>query len=87
MLAFQTENGKRKTRRFSAICLQFAHRANGNCVFKPTKRTKGTKRTCPSMYTIHIFGNPRNFLGDNVLMYSKFGRSISVSHATLKVTL
>ncbi len=33
ILPFQTENGKRKPRRFSLILLPFAHRANGSYPF------------------------------------------------------
>jgi hypothetical protein len=56
----KTSNGKRKPRRFSIICLPFAHHANGSLSFVRLlmnqqtevilcKRTKRTKRTCPSM--------------------------------------
>jgi hypothetical protein len=60
---FQMENRKWKPREFSFIRLPFAHRANGSLlfvrlltkkqqklsVFKWTKRTKCTKRTCQFM--------------------------------------
>jgi hypothetical protein len=56
---YQTEDGKRKPRQFSLICLTFAHRGNGSLsavhwlMKKKTevihcKRTKRTNRACPS---------------------------------------
>ncbi len=67
MLPFQTENRKRKPRRFSLILLPFAHRANGSLSFffltkkqtevSVSKRTKRKKRTCPSMHIPDHFSN------------------------------
>jgi hypothetical protein len=63
--AVSNGNGKRKPRRFSLIRLPFPHRANGSLSFLSVcwgrnktelsvcKRTKLTKRICPSMHMLH----------------------------------
>jgi hypothetical protein len=75
MLPFQ-ENGKGKPRRFSVIRLQFAHRANG---LNGLKGQNGRARLCIQNIYLGIRGIFFWGGGNNEVMYSKFGRSISVS--------